>query len=120
MPDFSESHDFMNNSPMLRSHCAARALFDPANEQHLESFKTFLATGNWGSIQFLCEAPYTDVPMTVLMKFAMYKQGVQRESEGDRRARFAAMPLVSPVGSESSADRKARLSETNKKLMALV
>lgn len=120
MPDFSESHDFMNNSPMLRSHCAARALFDPANEQHLKSFRAFLATGNWGDIQFLCEAPYTDVPMTVLMKFAMHEQCTQRESEGDRRARFATLPLVAPVGPESFAARKARLEETNKKLMAIV
>jgi hypothetical protein len=51
----------------------ARTTFDPNNKKHQESLKTFLATGNWGGIQFYVEEPYTTVPMTVLTKFAKAK-----------------------------------------------
>lgn len=50
-----------------------RVTFDPSKKAHLESVKTFMETGNWGDIQFFCEYPYTDVPMTVLTKFTAFK-----------------------------------------------
>lgn len=62
--------DFLNHSTALRLTRMHRQHFDPKNPAHLESLKTFVETGNWGEVQFYCERPYTDVPMTVLMKFA--------------------------------------------------
>ena len=50
-----------------------RVTFDPKKKEHLESVKTFIETGNWGAVQFYCEFPFTDVPMTVLMKYTAHK-----------------------------------------------
>ena len=52
-----------------------RVNFDPRKKAHLDSVKKFLETGNWGDVQFYCEYPYTDVPMTVLTKFTAHKLG---------------------------------------------
>jgi hypothetical protein len=120
MPDFAQSHDFMSNSPTLRTHGASRCIFDPTNAAHLESFDHFLRTGNWGTTQFLCEAPYIDVPMTILMKFAMHTRGVRRETIAERNERFSFMILAKMVPNESREERYARLAETNKKLLAAV
>ena len=67
MPEFRDHSDFLNKSTTLRKAGSARTFFDPKNDDHVESLKTFVRTGNWGSASFFCEAPYTDVPMTVLM-----------------------------------------------------
>lgn len=118
MPDFSESHDFLNNSPALRLHGQARVMFDPSLQSHLDSFDVFLKTGNWGSIHFLVETPYTDVPMTVLMKFAMYNQSVTRETEAERQVRFGRKILVKAVPEETREQKVERLKATNARLKA--
>lgn len=94
MPDFADTSDVLNLSTALRSTSAHRTHFDPSRESHLESLRSFLRTGNWGEVQFYCEHPYTDVPMTVLMKAAMYTEGVQRETMSERNERLATMNLV--------------------------
>jgi hypothetical protein len=94
MPYFADTSDVLNLSTALRRHSVNRVLFDPSLETHLDSMRAFLRTGNWGDVQFYCETPYTDVPMTVLMKFAMYQEGVQRETLAERQARFATMNLA--------------------------
>ncbi len=56
-----------------------REFFDPKNEQHVESMKAFVRTGNWGNVQFFCEHPYTDVPTTVFMHYLEHHLNVQRD-----------------------------------------
>lgn len=116
MPDFIETPDFLNASTSLRDHGASRVQFDPANDDHIISLETFLRTGNWGEIQFLCEAPYTDVPMTVLMKFALHETGIARETPEERAIRFETMNLVIPAKRETRDEKEARLAAVNKKI----
>lgn len=89
MPDFMETSDFLNNSTVLRKHMINRQVFDPQNPEHLQSLDQFIRTGNWGTIQFYCEHPFTDVPMTVLMKFAAATRRVSRETADERRERLS-------------------------------
>lgn len=116
MPDFIETPDFLNASTSLRDHGSARVQFDPANDDHIISLETFLCTGNWGKIQFLCEAPYTDVPMTVLMKFALHETGIVRETPEERAIRFETMNLVIPAKRETREQKEARLAAVNQKI----
>lgn len=69
-----------------------RVQFDPTNQEHLASMDQFNRTGNWGSIQFLAEWPFLDVPSTVTAKFVDHVRGVVRETELDRQKRFDANP----------------------------
>lgn len=89
MPDFLDHPDCLNMSTILRRQSVVRTFFDPSLQSHLDSLDVFLRTGNWGEVQFYCEHPYTDVPMTVLMKFALYEQGITRETGAERNARLA-------------------------------
>ncbi len=82
----------LGDSTLLRQAHVRREVYDPRNDDHMLSFIHFLRTGNWGEIQFLAEAPYTDVPMTVLMKYAQYTQGAPRETTEQRAARLEAIP----------------------------
>lgn len=115
MPDFADSSDVLNLSTALRRHTVNRVSFDPSLQSHLDSFDVFLRTGNWGDIQFYCEHPYTDVPMTVLMKFAMYEQSVQRETRAEQLERLAGMSLATPVV-ESAEQKQKRLQDTNARM----
>lgn len=96
MPDFVSTNDFLSGSSVLRTGLVKREHFNPLNEDHLVSLKHFIRTGNWGDIQFYCEQPFSDVPMTVLMKYAGHLLAVQRETAGERMARICAMDLVRP------------------------
>lgn len=87
MPTFTDAPDFLSKSTVLARLTATRQLFDPTNEAHLESLKTFVRTGEWGATRFYCEQPFIDVPMTVLMKFAGHHLSTSRESADDRAAR---------------------------------
>ena len=80
MPAFSDTPDFLSRSALLRRHGHTRTLFDPENQEHRDSLKHFIVTGNWGPVQFYTEHPYTDVPMTTLMKLAGYYLGVTRQT----------------------------------------
>lgn len=62
--------DMLGVSGVLRGSRVPRTEFDPTNGDHLASVRTFLATGNWGQIQFYPEAPYVSVPETVFRKLA--------------------------------------------------
>jgi hypothetical protein len=101
MPDFADTSDVLNLSSALRRASVNRTSFDPSKESHLESFRIFLRTGNWGEIQFYCEHPFTDVPMTVLMKYATHRENVCRESASDRAARLSKLPLHRPADAET-------------------
>lgn len=83
MPDFADSHDFLNKSTILRRASVNRQHFDPNNSDHIDSLRTFINTGNWGSVQFYCEFPFSDVPMTVLMKFAGSRIGAARKTASE-------------------------------------
>lgn len=79
MPNFSDTPDFLGRSTVLYRHGSGRSIFDPGNEAHRESLKHFVKTGTWGMIKFYTEFPYSDVPMTALMKLAEYHLGTARE-----------------------------------------
>lgn len=68
----------LSSSTTLRQSVIKREPFDPKNKTHLESLDMFLATGNWGKVQFFAEYPHTDVPKTVLTKFAEHARKVKR------------------------------------------
>ena len=88
MPDFCETPDFLSNSTVLRRAGVSRQFFDPTNTEHRESLAKFVKTGNWGNTQFYCETPFSDVPMTVLMKFAGHELKSNRETADERLMRI--------------------------------
>jgi hypothetical protein len=94
MPNFVETSDFLNRSTILRATNPNRVTFDPTNGIHLESLRSFIATGNWGSTMFHCEFPFTDVPTTVMMKFTGHMLGAHRETAESRIARIANAETV--------------------------
>jgi hypothetical protein len=96
-----------------RTKLVEREAFDPLNPVHIESLEVFIRTGNWGSVQFYTELPYTDVPMTVLMKFAQHHLGVVRESAEERSERLSKMNLVQIVPTETREQNRARLEAAN-------
>jgi len=49
-----------------------RAHFDPTIKAHLQSYHSFLTTGNWGDVLFETEFPYDGVVETVTNKFALH------------------------------------------------
>lgn len=81
MPDFADSNDFLSKSTILRRAGVNRQFFDPTDVKHIESLRSFIRTGNWGKVQFYCEFPFTDVPMTVLMKYTGYLLNAKRQSD---------------------------------------
>lgn len=98
MPYFTDTSDCLNLSTLLRRQSVNRVFFDPSLQSHLDSLDVFLRTGNWGEVQFYCEHPYIDVPMTVLMKFARYQQRIKRESGQERALRVSQMPnMIEPT-----------------------
>ena len=90
-----------------------RETFDPTNPLHIESFKHFVRTGNWGDVQFFTELPYIEVPMTVLMKFAMHALQVERESTDEKTKRLAGKNLIQFPKPETAEDKAARRQAAN-------
>ncbi|MBT9138554.1 MAG: hypothetical protein DDT31_01120 [Syntrophomonadaceae bacterium] len=64
---------------LRRARPVNRVIFDPTNDSHIESFKTFLETGSWGDVQFYPEAPYIDVPATVMVRFSRHMLKIQEK-----------------------------------------
>jgi hypothetical protein len=58
-------------SKILMGSRVRREIFDPTNLEHLQSYRTYLTTGNWGDVQFYYENPFATVPATVNYKFAI-------------------------------------------------
>jgi hypothetical protein len=108
----------MNMPDILNRAFVTRAYFDPTNAEHLESLKSFVRTGNWGSIQFHAELPYVEVPATVLMKYAQHTLGAKPETVIERGQRLAAkLSLIphrpAPTNVERRAAGLARLAVAN-------
>lgn len=61
---------------MLKSFLLNRpyVIFDPANKEHRLIYNKFLKTGSWSncSYQFICEAPYLDLPSCINYKLVNY------------------------------------------------
>lgn len=93
-----------------------RVYFDPSNAAHVESFKCFISTGNWGDIQFYPELPYIEVPITVLMKFALHQLNTKRETEEERVLRHSKKNLVPWGPIETRKEQRRRLEVTNIKI----
>lgn len=91
MPNFIEVQDSLNRSTVLRIARFNRTDFDPENAMHLDSLKKFIETGAWGDVTFHCEYPFTDVPMTVLIKYAGHMLGTFRETAALRLERTNAL-----------------------------
>lgn len=83
MPDFVEPSDYLARSNILRNVASHRVSFDPSNVEHCKSLKKFLETGNWGSVMFYPEFPYTDVPTYVLAKFASFHLKAKRKTNAE-------------------------------------
>ena len=97
------THDFMSRSTILRKHSSARTFFDPLNSEHCESLKRFIETGNWGSVQFFPEYPFTEVPMTVLMKFTRQRlDAAERLTIIERNAQKEAIRADTEVATEGT------------------
>lgn len=92
-----------------------REKFDPANEEHLASFKIFIETGNWGDVQFHAELPFIEVPMTVLMKFAGHHLNAKRESASQAAKRIAAKNVLPIPRAQTRAER---IKETETRIAA--
>lgn len=80
MPDFADSSDFLSKSSVLRRAGVNRQFFDPTDAKHIDSLRHFINTGNWGDVQFYCEFPFSDVPMTVLIKYTGYLLNARRQT----------------------------------------
>lgn len=91
MPNFIEVQDALNRSTVLRKATPTRVEFNAENPMHLESLKKFIETGVWGEVSFHCEYPFTDVPMTVLVKYAGHMLGTARETASTRLERLNAL-----------------------------
>lgn len=50
-----------------------RVHFNPKNKAHVASLKTFIETGSWGEVKFVCEGSYLSVPEYVMRKFIAHQ-----------------------------------------------
>lgn len=106
---------------LRRARLVNRVIFDPTDPAHIESFKTFLATNNWGAIQFYPEAPFTEAPATVMSKYSRHILGVEVETPDARAARLAergvlTAPKTEPLPTPES--RKLHLERLNRLVLA--
>lgn len=98
---------------LKRTQVVRREIFDPRDKEHLESFKTFLRTGNWGVVQFYPELPYIEVPMTVLMKYSTHMLKVTTETRIQRQDRIDTLSLTY-LATPSQADQQDAIARSNK------
>lgn len=82
------------SSILNRVHLVTRQIFDPENEQHIDSLKHYLRTGNWGEIQFYAELPFIEVPATVITKYTEHTLNVKRETARERDARLSDLNVI--------------------------
>ena len=68
---FIETDDRLVSKILTGNH-VRRENFDPKNKEHIESFKKYMSTGNWGKVQFYVESNYVTVPETVLSKYCKH------------------------------------------------
>jgi hypothetical protein len=108
---------------LRRARLVNREIFDPTNEAHLLSLKVFLATGNWGDVQFYPEAPFTEAPATVMTKYARHMLNVEAQSlEEAAAARAARGVLPFPrvlTRDEREHEAAARLAKANELMNVL-
>ena len=81
MPNFANSisQDFMAKSTVLRRHGSNRVFFNANEAEHVNSLRHYIETGSWIT-QFFPEFPFTDVPTTVLTKYASHNLNAQRSA----------------------------------------
>lgn len=108
-------HDILLHTQHVR-----REQFDPTNEEHIASFKVFIRTGNWGAVQFYAEQPFTEVPMTVLMRFCQHSLSTIREDPTETRQRLEAKTLIPMPTSMSNDQRAAALARSNELLLSTI
>jgi len=78
----------------LRGTRVRRESFDPTNQEHLESLRKFVSTGSWGEVKFFAEAPFTEVPATVMMKYAAHTLGT---TQAVKTVKEVGVPEAQPV-----------------------
>ena len=106
---------------LRRARLVRREVFDPTNEEHVASFKVYLATGGWGEIQFYPEDPFNEAPATVMTKFARHALSVTAETTAERGERLKTRNIMQvPVitAEEATANKAAALLKTNKLMQA--
>jgi len=104
----------MASDILRRARLVRREIFEPTNEEHIASFKVFLATGSWGAIQFYPEDPYTDAPATVMAKYARHALGVEVETLEQRAERITGRNIIVNAAPEPS--KEERLANANRLL----
>jgi hypothetical protein len=108
---------------LRRARLVNREVFDPTNAAHLLSLKVFLATGNWGDVQFYPEAPFTEAPATVLTKYARHVLGVVPQTDEERAAAHAARGVLPfprvLTRDEREHEAAARLAKANELMNVL-
>lgn len=98
---------------LRRARLVNREIFDPTNEAHIESFKIFLRTGNWGDVQFYPEVPYTEAPATVMAKYSRHALQVVPETIVERAERNAGRGVLQFPLTETREQGAIRLANAN-------
>jgi hypothetical protein len=102
----------------LRNAQVERVVYDPSNEAHNDSLDTYLVSGNWGKIQFFPELPFSEVPITVLTKYARYMRDVRAETKDERKKLMALRDIVQAQEPESAPEKAARLKRASDMITA--
>lgn len=103
----------MMSDILRRARLINREIFDPTNAAHIESFKIFLRTGNWGDVQFYPEVPYTEAPATVMAKYSRHILDVEVETAVERSDRLAARGVLQFPTTETREQKDGRISTAN-------
>ena len=75
-----------------------------------------IAQDNVVGVQFHAELPYIEVPITVLMKFALHQLNTKRETGDERDMRLAKKNLVPWDTIETRKEQRKRLASSNIKI----
>lgn len=106
--------DILNQARLVQ-----REYFNPELARHVESLRVFLATGNWGDVQFYPEVPFIEVPMTVMMKYLRFTLHVQHETAAETSARLREKGVLSNTP-RAVIDSAASLQKANELLTAML
>lgn len=106
--------DILNQARLVQ-----REYFNPELDRHVESLRVFLATGNWGEVQFYPEVPFIEVPMTVMMKYLRHALNVQHETAAETSARLREKGVL-PYTPRVVVDRAASIQKANELMQTLL
>lgn len=103
---------------LTQARLVQREIFNPKSKRHVDSFKVFLKTGNWGAVQFFPEVPYIEVPMTVMVKYLRHTLGIQVETAAELAERMTTHNIKPFPASQTKQDQMAALVHSNELMNA--